>query len=407
MKHLISIMIVCMMFLYSCSEENNRVPVVSDSVISGQVSKVTVERLPGAVKLTYDLPDDESLLYVKAECMINGVLRQAKATSYVNHLTLDGFADTSVYTINLYSVNYSEKASEPVQVTARPLTPYYLRVFETMQMVDDWGGATLFFENPSETDLAITMTYVDDTGFWSHGETFYTKQREGSCSLRGMQPVKTKFGVYIRDRWNNTTDTLFVDLLPRFEKELDPIKFRELRLPGDPPMSNVWHVSLASLWDRNFGKLESNIGALFLTVPNATWPHWCTFDMGVEQGAQLSRVRLWQRTGVDISFGWQDRNIKKFEIWGSMNPNLNGSWDESWIYLMEGEFIKPSGLPLGQHSDEDLQSLLDGHEFTFPLNVPLVRFIRIKCTQTWSGALAFCLMQTVFWGNEPSDLPEE
>ena len=49
------IMIACMMLFYSCSEENNQVPVTDDPTIPGQVSKVRAERLPGAVKLTYEV----------------------------------------------------------------------------------------------------------------------------------------------------------------------------------------------------------------------------------------------------------------------------------------------------------------------------------------------------------------
>jgi len=309
-----------------------------------------------------------------------------------------------MYTIQLYSVNRSEKASEPVSVQARPLTPNYAEVFNTIHMVEDWGGATVYFENPSEADLAITIIHVDSTGFWSQGETLYTKRRQGSFSVHDLPPVRTDFGVYIRDRWNNMTDTFVVNLLPKFEKQMNPSKFQEVRLPGDNPMSTVWHIFLSSLWDGDLSKITDATGAMFLTVPDGTWPHWCTFDMGVEEGAILSRVKLWQRAGYNNQFSWHDRNIRKFEIWGSMNPNPNGSWDDSWTFLMEGEIIKPSGLPLGENSDEDIQALLGGHEFSFPLDVPYVRYIRIKCTETMNKAQAFCLMQCMLWGQEPSDI---
>ena len=173
------IVIVCMMFIYSCSEENHG-PATNDTVIPGQVSRVRVERLPGAIKLTYDMPDGQNLSYVKAECMINGVVRQVKASSYVNNLTIEGFADSSVYTINLYSVNRSEKASEPVEVSAKPLSPPFRDVFKTMKLVGDWGGATVSFENPSEADLTVVILYVDSTGFWNDGEPFFTKKKTGN-----------------------------------------------------------------------------------------------------------------------------------------------------------------------------------------------------------------------------------
>ena len=397
------ILIACGMFFYSCSEENNREPVTSDSNVPGQVSNVRVECFPGAVKLTYDMPGGQSLSYVKAECEINGTVRQAKSSSYVNHLTLEGFADTSVYTINLYSVNRSEIASEPVTIQAKPLLPSFLDVFNNIQLFDDWGGATVLFENPSEADLAITVIHVDSTGFWNEGETLFTNKNQGSFSLRGMPAKETTFGVYIRDRWNNTSDTLVKVLVPFFEKQLDRTKFREVRLPTDTsndPGQPEW--TMPNIWDGNIAQKNTNQWGGFLTATNAVLPNWFTFDMGAVEGAKLSRFRLWHRNTT--TYAYYQRNIKKFELYGSMNPNPDGSWDDSWTLLLDEEVIKPSGLPLGQATVEDLETVNEGIEFSFPLDVPFVRYIRMKVTENFVGTGGFYVMQLVFWGMEPSDI---
>jgi len=89
------------------------------------------------------------------------------------------------------------------------------------------------------------------------------------------------------------------------------------------------------------------------------------------------------------------------EIWGSVDPNSNGSWDDSWTYLMTIESVKPSGLPMGQLSDEDRQLILDGEEFTFPSDIPPVKYIRFKILETWSGAKnQWFMMEVSFWGSE-------
>ena len=173
-KYLI-LMITCMILCFSCSEENHRVPLLDDPTIPGQVSNVQVEALPGAVKLTYDLPNSLNLSYIKAECLINGVLREVKASSNTNTLTVDGFADVSDYTVNLYSVSRSEKVSEPVTLQVKPLTPPFQEVFSNIRLIEDWGGVSALFENPSEAELAITIIDKDDDGFWSEGETFIQK----------------------------------------------------------------------------------------------------------------------------------------------------------------------------------------------------------------------------------------
>ena len=394
------ILISCMIFFWSCSEENNRVPVTSDSTIPGRVSNIRVERLPGAVKLIYDMPEGQSLSYVKAECLINGVIREAKASAYINTLTIEGFADTSVYTINLYSVNRSEKASEPVAVEAKPLSPNFREVFKTLQLYEDWGGASVYFENPNEADLAITVIFIDSAGYWNHGETFYTKRLEGVVSTRGYEPRMTQFGVYITDRWNNMTDTIVRSFTPRFEKQLDRLNFREVRLPNDAPLFGGTYLT-PTIWD---GRLAGD--PCLVTNADGNWPHWVTFDLGVAQGVLLSRTRMWQRGGSYTNMAYTDRNIKKFELWGCLNPpSTDGSWD-SWTLLMDEEMIKPSGLPLGTTSEEDMEAWRNGHEFTFPLDVPYVRYIRLLVKESWSGIQRFQVDEMMFWGQEPSDIVE-
>ena len=391
--------IACMMFFYSCSEENNRVPVTSDSTVPGKVSNVRAEALPGAVKLTYDMPAGYNLSYVKAECLINGTVRQVKATPYQNNLTIEGFADSRTYTVNLYSVNRSEKESEPVVVQVQPLTPNFRDVFSKIQLIEDWGGASVFFENPNEADLAITIMNMDSTGFWNQGETFYTKLRKGMVSVRGMDPLKTKFGAYICDRWNNTSDTLVKELTPRFEKRLDRTKCRELPLPGDEsPVSGSPGWLLSTLWDGSTGQPG------YHTNSNGRWPQSVSFDLGYTEGVLLSRCRIWPRAGDGGLWDFADRNIKKFEIWGTMDYTPDGSWD-SWKLLLEGEMFKPSGLPSGQYSEDDYAVIANGHEFYFDRSMSKVRYLRLKVNEVYGGAHEFFLVEIAFWGNEASANP--
>jgi hypothetical protein len=95
--------------------------------------------------------------------------------------------------------------------------------------------------------------------------------------------------------------------------------------------------------------------------------------------------------------------MKTFEIWGSMNPSPDGSW-ESWTRLLEGEVIKPSGLPAGELSDEDRQKCAEGWDFSFPIENPPVRYIRIKCLSVFIPMYAFAISEVTFWGQEPSDV---
>jgi hypothetical protein len=281
--------------------------------------------------------------------------------------------------------------SEPFHIQVRPQLPPVLEAYESLNLFEDFGGATVNFKNPSEGDLNIVMLTPDENGDWQTADIYYTKKDEGYFSVRGYDPIARKFAVYVQDRWNNRSDTLIKDLMPIFEEQLDRRKFAEYVLPTDE--QPAWGWVMPNIWD---GIIVNNTNVDkpgFHTAPGQ-WPQHFTFSLGVE--AKLSRFRFWQR-GSWIAF--TDRNIKKFEIWGSNTPAANGSYD-GWSLLLEGESVKPSGLPMGDNSTEDLALVGAGEEFVFPAGTPSVKYIRIKVLETWSGANSFYIMQVAFWGAE-------
>jgi hypothetical protein len=84
-------------------------PVEKDSVAPGQVTSVMVENLNGAAKISYKLPGDADLLYVKAQYTTKqGVMRETKVSRFNSNLTVVGFGDTSAYKVTLYAVDKSE-----------------------------------------------------------------------------------------------------------------------------------------------------------------------------------------------------------------------------------------------------------------------------------------------------------
>jgi hypothetical protein len=377
--------------LTSCKEEILG-PLETGGAPPPAVSDARVENYPGAAKITYSVPDAKNLLYVKAEYFSNGIKRETKSTFYQDFVELKGFGEAKEYEVKLYSVSRSEQMSEPVTVIVHPLQPPVQETFASLALTEDFGGATVSFLNPSQAELNIIMLTTDENGDWVTADILYTKKENGYFSVRGYDTIPRKFGVFVKDRWDNTSDTLVQELTPIFEKHLDRTKFQEVVLPGDQAPAFGWVMPY--IWD---GVIVNNTNVDkpgFHTSPNGVWPQWFTFSLGVK--AKLSRFRYWQR-GSWISF--TDRNIKKFELWGSNDPAPDGSW-ESWTLLTAGESSKPSGLPPGQNSQEDLDLIAAGEEFLIPSSAPAVKYIRIKVTETWGGADSFYIMQVAFWGAE-------
>ena len=118
-------------------------------------------------------------------------------------------------------------------------------------------------------------------------------------------------------------------------------------------------------------------------------------DLGVT--AKLSRFKYWSRQ----EWVFQLHSPKHFEIWGTndylaaVNPdNWNG-----WSLMMDQEAYRPSGLPPGEKpTAEDIAYAAEGEEYEFDINLPPVRYIRFRCTETWSSSTGLNLAEIAFWG---------
>ena len=121
------------MFLQCCKEEGRLDYLDSSSTIPKQVSDVKVKNTPGGAIITYKIPTDESLSYVKAVYEIQtGIVSETKSSIYSDTLVVNGFGDTNKYTVKLYSVGKNEKVSEPISVDINPLTPPVISAFKKL-----------------------------------------------------------------------------------------------------------------------------------------------------------------------------------------------------------------------------------------------------------------------------------
>ncbi|QDW23938.1 DUF4959 domain-containing protein [Pedobacter sp. KBS0701] len=371
-------------------KEDILAPLEKDSVAPQPISNPVSERMAGAVKVSYNLPSDADLMYVMAEYTNKyGKVISVKASSYTNSLTVDGFADTASYNLNLYAIDKSENKSAPVTIKVKALEPPIFAIRRSLVLVTDFGGINISFANPTEANIAVVVTYKDSLGNFATKETIYTKSKSGIFSSRGFPSKETIFGVYIRDRWDNRTDTAKATLTPIFEKELDKSKFKVLTLPTDAPVG--WGLPINNLWD----KVISAEGNMWHTT-DVGMPLHVTFDLGVT--AKISRFTLWQRQGVWI---YNHGNPKRYEIWGSNNPASDGSYT-NWTRLASCVSVKPSAQPLGSNSNEDVEAAARGEENNVPLNAAPVRYIRIRVLETWAGpgGQAAHVSEMTFYGND-------
>lgn len=379
----------------SCNKElETHSPISNDPTVPAQITDVAVVNGSGKATISYKLPSDPHLLYVKAVYTITtGKQYETKASYYNNSLVVEGFADTLEHEVKLYSVSRSEVQSQPVTVKIKPLTSPIWEVFRSIQITDAFGGYNLTAVNASKANISIIVTKPNVFNEYEidNNKSVYTNVDSVLSKIRGIDTGSYRFGFLVVDRWGNKTDTMYKVINPIFETQLDPTKFSSLVLPGDAPQVTNG-AALQYAWD---GKLGWPYTSFTNQVPGGSGPHMITFNTGAL--AKLSRI--WIRPFPEGTRYYYLTTMKRFEIYGSDNPNLNGALDASWKLLGSYTVKKPSGLPYGTDDANDQATAAAGFNWEIDLAAPKVKYIRIRCLENFAGGTAQSINELKVYGD--------
>src|SRR5690606_30074816 len=311
--------------------------------------------------------------------------------------------------VTLYAVSRSEKLSEPVTVKIKPLPAPIYDVYHTLQVEETFGGVVVNFENGAAINGGVNRNIVvgvlvwdDELDEWRQMDDYYGGLSMDKFAVRGLDAIPYQFGFFMKDRWGNFTDTLEMSLTPIYEEELDKSLWRDIRGQYPVPQVGVLPISgnamlegtdysgsyvLNRMWDGNTGTMYHSKQAL-------EQPIWIPFDLG--RKTKLSRYKIWQRQGANWVF--MHGNPHEWEIWGTNTPEDPASWQLLTHEIME----KPSGLPVGQNSNDDTNIASAGQEYDFPLDVPEVRYLAWKHIDNWDaieGEFGFIhIAELSLWG---------
>ena len=355
MKKIVGIinMLCIAILLYSCAEESvGQTPV--DNMPPQNVTGVQVQNTPGGALLTYTLPDDEDLLYVKATFILNnGQRSEVKSSVYTNILELQGFGDTNERLVTLVSVDRSQNESEPLEVKVQPLEAPIFGVQKELKLEAAFGGINVTYNNPTESNIVINIDVMNEKNEYVSLEKIIT-------------------------------------LTPMFEERV-PAKSIEPMQSHSAPVD--WGWTLNRLFDDN-----TTTG--YQSKADGYWPAYFTFN--VKQGpVKLSRIRIQQRKDYEYTHG----NLKRFRLLGRNDYPLAGAQIDNesnpeeylkWEPVGEFESIKPSNSSVT--TNEDLEYARQGEDFDIDVNMPAYKYYRVEVLETWSGGLFMCFMEFQMWG---------
>ncbi len=379
-------LIALILLTASCSQLEGPGPLESNSTPPGKVSNIQIENLPGKAKLTYTLPSDKDLLYVKAIYTLeNGTLMEVKSSYYKNNMLLEGFVGLKPIKVNLYAVNRSEVVSEPIEIAVNPLES---PIFDISRRI-----------NATKMDVSIlVMTKNQQGDFEPLPNSIYTATEIIDRSFRGMDTIAKPIAIVVRDRWLNVTDTIFKTVNPLYESAIPTANFKGLKLDNDPDhyeeFSNSF-IKFSAMWDGQY-----DFPKAIVTDRSAPATKLQTITMDLGQSVLISRVHIWDmREGKKDNQYYFLGSLRYFKIWGSNTPPSQDGNLANWTLLGQYEVIKPSGLPSGQTSNEDVLLARDGQSYTIPLGTPKMRFLRFQSTENWGKGIGITIAELKVYGD--------
>jgi hypothetical protein len=282
----------------------------------------------------------------------------------------------------LYSINRAQEYSDPEKVTITPLESPLSKTAESLVIVPDFGGANFSWRNEDGKNLSFEFLAEDENGDMKTVRVVTSALDSLSYTIRGYDPKPTKFGVIINDVYNNETPMITPEetIVPIFEQKLDKGLQKIRVLTGDMSFTN-WEGRSEAMLDDDIATFGHSPNGPSGTIGGASF----TLDLG--KLSKVSRFITWQRG--DGGRYYRAGNTKTFEVYTYTgnpvdNENPSGDWSQ-WQLIANCEVIKPSNSSGTTVTDEDELAAINGHEFSIPLSLPPVRYLRFKVLIVWGN----------------------
>jgi hypothetical protein len=368
----------------------------------GQVSDISVKNIAGGAIISYSVPGSRYISYVEAAYTTNNgkTKRVRKASHFNSEVKVDGFVNTSVDTVKLYTVSRGKNPikSKPATVAIHPLKAPFNVVYSSIKVNSDFGGIHVSFQNPDTSKVVITILHRDSiTGEFSPIFRKYTKIKRGSFNIRGLKSVSQKFGYYVRNKYNSRSDTTFTKLTPLFETQINPKYFSKpspLFPSGDyiSGANNRWTFS--DMWD---GAAYQKSPYSFWISKDVTYPAWFAIDLG--QVVKLSRFVYHGRPYYNFTL----RYPKNIKVWGSVDPEIDPDHPfKNWTLLGSYDTVNklPNGLTQPTTAIKNAKYAENGYSFTIPDagTKPSIRYFRFEVLSTWGNYNSFVVGDFSFFG---------
>ena len=396
-RNFLSLFLITFLVLLGCNENENQ-----DSTPPGSLTIESVTPTNGGGILTYSLPNDSDILFVRAEytnSLGNDVYRVS--SSHNNSIEIDGLNQNTPISVRLFVIDENENISEPTDVEFTPLPSFIYLVQESISISPTLGGVNIEWENIAEKTVYVHL-HIVNAGEEEIRILSSDKEFE-NISVRGLESVEMTFLTKVEDFDGNITDLEEkATISPLFEEMIDKSTWTlmsQLSVDG-----NAWEGETDNFWDDIVDTAETNAdNSYFIIWRDANggvlnWP--LDIVINLNKNVKIHRLKVWQRAfwyngPTGIPYYYQEENIRSFDLYASENS-------QDWTLLGQYDIGDPSDQD-GNIPQDFIDAAANGHDFDLEGVSDKFRYLKFSITSNYGSDTYVHGSEITLWGLDNVD----
>ena len=377
-KIIFSIFLVTLTF--SCSKNED-----VDSTPPGILSNISVVPTNGGGIISYSLPSDNDISYVRAEYTNSQGEEVFRVSSrYNTSVEINGLNQTTPIKVRLYVVDENENISDEVEVEFTPLESFIYLVQQSIEISPDLGGVKITWENIATKTVFVYVHILNGTD-----ETIRilsSDNAEESLFIRGLDAVEMTFSTKVEDFDGNITDLQVVgNYTPLFEEKIE--KNTWTLIASQSINGNAYEGRTVNFWDDIVDTVETDSDNSYFIATRENNGGSLNFPLDIvidlNKNVKIKRFKLWQRAywyqGGGVTYHYQEENLKSFNLYASNDA-------QSWDLLGEFDIGDPRDSA-GNIPASAFQEAIDGHDFTLDNTSEQFRYLKISITSNYGSTI--------------------
>lgn len=363
----------------SCSKRDD-----GDTTRPSVLTVDSVTPTNGGGIISYTLPNDNDILYVRADYTnSNGLDVSRASSSYNNSIEIDGLNQTTALIITLYVVDENYNQSAPIYVELVPLESFIYLVQESIEVNTDLGGFRITWEN-IQSKTVYVFVHIDN-GVEEEIRILSSNNSSESIAVRGLPSEEISISTRIEDfDENSTTLEEKGTLTPLFEQVID--KSTWTLVSSQSVNGNAWEGASANFWDDVIDTTNNNSDNSYFMIwrdlngGSLDWPLDLVIDLN--KNVKITRFTVWQRAfwyngPSDVPYYFQEENMKSFNLYASNDAQV---WEELGQFDIGDPRDSEGNIP-----QSALDSAANGHEFELDEVSETFRYLKFRVTSNYGS----------------------